>query len=1088
MHEKVMVTEQPFMKDQVRDIAMFQTIFEASVEGILVVGQDGSVLKANSACESMFGYNNGELKGKKVEDLIPKQFKKTHETHRAKYTKRPKARRMGRDLDLWGLKKDGSQFPLEISLSPTKINGKPMVIAFVVDITKKKLAELELHANVVKNRALLEAMPDMMFIHNHAGDFMDYYIPEQERTEQSKNDLIGKNIRDVVPPQVAKTILKAHKKAIVSKKMQIREYGIQGPKGMVDYEARTVPLNNHSLLTIVRDITAKKRVDKELSESEATNKAILQALPDLMVIHNKAGQVLDVQASNPSLLIFPKEEILGKNVKEILPKALSDKIIKALSKANKTKTMQIFETQVTGVNGTVDIEARMVPLQDNKLLAVLRDITKAKVVQKVLDTRNRALEAAGNGIIIADAQDSNLPIIYCNQAFSQITGYSKSEVIGKNCRFLQNDDRDQGEIAVIRKAIKQHRPCHVILRNYRKDKTLFWNDLTITPVFDDLGEITHFIGVQKDVTERKNAELLKDHIRDTLEMIVQHKPIEDIANAIVTAVEEHIKDCVATILLLDPKKGTLHKLAAPNLPKKMVRSIDGLAIKTNTCTCARAANYEKEVYTADISNDSLWQVKNKKNARKGQHSCWSFPILSSEKKVLGTFALYHRESKKQLNAYKGIVADLTQLASLAIEQNNVRKELEKSRWLIESYARELEETVEKRTNELKVTVKKLLETNVNLEDQVLVTKAAENRALASQAMFTAIAQNFPKGIIVVFNNDFEIVYIDGGELHRNGFDKNHFEGLHIDKVDVFSKNRIARIKADIQRTLNGEHLSFEMQFRDKSYTVNTSPLLGDNDQMKWTLFVYNDITRQKQAESDIRNALLREQELNELKSRFISMASHEFRTPLSAIHSSAILIGKQNDPGKEEKRLKYVEQIQSNVRNLVIILNDFLSLSKLEEGKVRAKPQHFELLQFATKLIDEIEPNKKPGQHILINSNRRAIEAYLDPKLLQHVLINLLSNAIKYSEEDTDILVELKGEKNSISVEVTDKGMGIPLEEQGSLFQRFFRAENSTNIQGTGLGLHIVKQYTELMGGTVSCKSKVGKGSTFTLKFPIEKK
>lgn len=260
-------------------------------------------------------------------------------------------------------------------------------------------------------------------------------------------------------------------------------------------------------------------------------------------------------------------------------------------------------------------------------------------------------------------------------------------------------------------------------------------------------------------------------------------------------------------------------------------------------------------------------------------------------------------------------------------------------------------------------------------------------------------------------------------------------------------------------------------------------MMGGTDTVKWTLFVYNDITKQKQAEIDIRQALAKEQELNELKSRFISMASHEFRTPLSAISTSAILIGKQNMPGKEKKREKYVEQIQTNVRNLVIILNDFLSLSKLEEGKVAPKSEHFDLVDFSNLQLEEVAPTKKYGQQIKLKHTAKAIPVYLDPKLLRHIFINLLSNAIKYSEEDKEILLSLKKGKCNISIEFKDQGIGIPLEEQGNLFQRFFRAGNSTNIQGTGLGLHIVKQYTELMGGSVSFKIEVGRGTTFRVEF-----
>src|SRR5690606_21044492 len=221
-----------------------------------------------------------------------------------------------------------------------------------------------------------------------------------------------------------------------------------------------------------------------------------------------------------------------------------------------------------------------------------------------------------------------------------------------------------------------------------------------------------------------------------------------------------------------------------------------------------------------------------------------------------------------------IVADITYLASVAIEQHRVNEELERSKRQLEEHSQKLEEKIKERTDELQITVQKLVETNLSLEGQILETKAAGGRALESQAMFTAISRNFPKGAIIVFNADFEIVYIDGGELYRMGFNKSQFEGLYIDDLDIFSKQRIARIKEDIKRTIQGETLSFEMKFRNKSYSVNTSPLLGGNDQVKWTLFVYNDITEQKEAEAKIRRALIQEQELNELKSRFISMASH----------------------------------------------------------------------------------------------------------------------------------------------------------------------------------------------------------------------
>ncbi|NNK75325.1 MAG: PAS domain-containing sensor histidine kinase, partial [Maribacter sp.] len=339
--------------------------------------------------------------------------------------------------------------------------------------------------------------------------------------------------------------------------------------------------------------------------------------------------------------------------------------------------------------------------------------------------------------------------------------------------------------------------------------------------------------------------------------------------------------------------------------------------------------------------------------------------------------------------------------------------------------------------------------------------------------------------IIVFNTDNDIVYIDGGELNRMGLDKTKFEGVNIDHTDIFSEQRIKQIKENIKKTMEGEQLSFEIQYKRRSYSVNTSPLYDDSHNVKWTLFVYNDITKQKEAESKIKSALVREQELNELKSRFISMASHEFRTPLSAILSSAILIGKQYEPEKLAKREKYIAQIKTNVRNLVVILNDFLSLSKLEEGKVTAHKERFDIVQFSRSLVEEIDSSKKYGQKIIIKHQKPIMNVFLDAKLTRHILTNLLSNAIKYSQENKTIDLILDKQNENLIIKVKDRGIGIPIEEQSNLFQRFFRADNSSTIQGTGLGLHIVKQYAELMGGDVSFKSRLNKGSTFIVKLPM---
>ncbi len=228
--------------------------------------------------------------------------------------------------------------------------------------------------------------------------------------------------------------------------------------------------------------------------------------------------------------------------------------------------------------------------------------------------------------------------------------------------------------------------------------------------------------------------------------------------------------------------------------------------------------------------------------------------------------------------------------------------------------------------------------------------------------------------------------------------------------------------------------------------------------------------------------LEREKELNEMKSRFVSTASHEFRTPLSAILSSVSIMELYNSEGLQEKRKKHLNRIKSSVQNLVDILNDFLSLDKLEQGKTEVLKEKFNLKDFSVDIVEEVQGILKPGQHIDFSFTGKK-EITKDKKILRNVILNLLSNAIKYSGEDKAIEFTLEVNKKEVVIKVKDYGIGIPEDEQKHLFGKFYRATNATNIQGTGLGLNIVKKYIELLEGSISFISKSGIGTTFTVIF-----
>ncbi|MBB1645664.1 MULTISPECIES: PAS domain-containing sensor histidine kinase [Sphingobacterium] len=244
------------------------------------------------------------------------------------------------------------------------------------------------------------------------------------------------------------------------------------------------------------------------------------------------------------------------------------------------------------------------------------------------------------------------------------------------------------------------------------------------------------------------------------------------------------------------------------------------------------------------------------------------------------------------------------------------------------------------------------------------------------------------------------------------------------------------------------------------------------------------VSELEKAKAEVSKSLEKEIELNQLKSRFVSMASHEFRTPLSSVQLSASLIEKYSErPDDKANIIKHTNKIKSAVQLLTSILNDFLSLEKLEAGIVVMNKQYINLVELAEEITEEMQLICKKNQHIVYQHTGEIGHFTLDPNLLKNALVNLISNAIKYSGEDTLIEFTTCIDDEGCLISVKDNGIGIPEEDQVHLFEPFFRAHNTGNIPGTGLGLNIVKRYIELMAGQMEFESEVHKGTSFRVSF-----
>jgi PAS domain S-box-containing protein len=332
-------------------------------------------------------------------------------------------------------------------------------------------------------------------------------------------------------------------------------------------------------------------------------------------------------------------------------------------------------------------------------------------------------------------------------------------------------------------------------------------------------------------------------------------------------------------------------------------------------------------------------------------------------------------------------------------------------------------------------------------------------------------------------------YKDTHVHNREGYNKNPHARSMGKNMDLFAKRK-DNTEFPVEISLSyyqKEEETFVIAFiiditERKQHEENAEKLNKDLEKKvrERTNVLQEALIELESSKQQLSEALAAEKELNDMKSRFVTMASHEFRTPLSTILSSVSLIGKYTTVDDDEKRQKHVQRVKSAVTNMTLILNDFLSAEKLEEGKVFVKKEEADLQQIVNEVLTEINGILKPGQKIDYNHEGNA-HAILDKQMLRNILLNLVSNAIKFSPENKNIEVYTTVTPKEISIKVADHGIGIPKEEQARLFERFFRAKNVTNIQGTGLGLNIVVKYLEAMNGRIEFVSELDKGTTFTV-------
>jgi PAS domain S-box-containing protein len=743
-----------------------------------------------------------------------------------------------------------------------------------------------------------------------------------------------------------------------------------------------------------------------------------------------------------------------------------------------------IEFKIRRDSATYFIEQRTKLIHENgspiRLVASARDITDSVVNRKFFDrSEEKYRNIIQNSSLGLLEVDLNEIIQYANDAFCEITGYSKSELIGQNAiELLVPESAPEVVEKVIEIGDKRREGVADAyeIRIRCKDGSVRWVLISGAPVYDSFGKLIGSIGIHHDITVQKQEQILRENLLAELDF--SHKRLQrkqenlriiyDFASSLldknsVSEVFRHIAgsligklgfvDCI--VYHFNPKTNVLEG------DPSFMRDVDGvgtgmiplISIPLGLGITGSAALNRKMEWVPDTALDTRY-IQDKKfiNAQDGdltidinqlanRRSEIAVPIINGGE-LLGVIDTGHPDPDFFEEIHKDILETFANLAGVKIRQLTVSQSLVESesrtRSIIE-YAHDAILTID--FSGIITEANQQASELFGYEDQELVGMRFINLlANESHSRFEELIRNFGANSGII-SNGFNL------EVHANNKSgKQSIMELGITEV---------RIRGD----------AFISVFA-------------------------RDITMRKRAEYELKQALNREAELNNLKTRFINMASHEFRTPLTSIQSSADLLSMvlSFDEAKQKQKLEtYVNRITNEVSRLTSLMNDILVIGRIESGKVQFNPEPTNLETFVRQFQSEISGLGFPGRNFKVLVSGTPVEFNADQQLLNHIMVNLISNAFKYSTPAREPEVMIDYQHEIISLSVRDYGIGVPDLEKKNLFQSFFRASNVENIQGTGLGLVIVKQFVDAHGGTISLDSKENEGTRVSIEFKIRK-
>jgi PAS domain S-box-containing protein len=819
-----------------------------------------------------------------------------------------------------------------------------------------------------------------------------------------------------------------------------------------------------------------KNTEAALHLSEATKTAILATALDCIVTIDHQGFVVDWNPAAEKTFGYSLAEALGQEMAElIIPTQLREMHRRGLARAATTgedvlagQRTELIAMRKNGETFPVELAISRISAGSTPLFTGhIRDISERKRTEQVLRESQQLLSSITRNISEAIFRRSiNDELVFVNEAYVKIFGYDSAEEV----RAVPVDSlyANPQRRADILEALTEHR----VVRNEeiefrRRDGTTFWGLLSATGIRDEkTGRVIHFDGAIHDITERKRADQQRAAEYAVVSALAISKNLEQAAPVILEAVCRSLNWDTGTLWQVDKKTKVLRCVDFWHPPDL---SLQGFERSTREATFRRGTGLPGRIWKtarpgwiSDVTKDSNFPraaVASDCNL----HGAFGFPIYLG-KEVLGVIEFFSREIREPDDRLLAMFSAIGSQMGQFMERK--RAELE-----ILQLNKELENRVVERTAEL---------------------SASNDAFRESEERYRTVAEHTPAAIVVMDTAAGRFIEANENALRLFGLPRKKLLQLGPAEVspefqpDGHSSETAASEK--IKHALSGSTPVFEWVHRHADGTdipcevrVAQMPAAG----RKLIIGAITDITMRKKAEEELRIALEQERELSQLKSNFVNLVSHEFRTPLGVIMSAADILENYFQRLSPDQRSGHLQDIRHSTKQMTALMEEVLLLGRVESGKMECRPEFMDLEAFCRRLVNEQRSVTHERCPISLELDTFTGQAKGDDGVMRHIFSNLLSNAVKYSSPKSPVYFSVRRDGESAVFTVRDNGIGISEDDQKRVFETFHRGQNVGEIAGTGLGLVIVKHCVDIHHGTIELSSAVGRGTTVVVRLKL---